>query len=217
MKTALIAGGSGLVGGCLLRLLLEAPEYSAVAAAARRPLGVSHPKLTEVGFPPGALAGPGPDEVFCCLGTTLAKAGSREAFRGVDYELPLALARWAAKSGAKRFHLVTSLGADARSRVFYSRVKGEVEDAVAGAGVPSIAIYRPALLLGERTERRTAERLAQRALPLLAPFMVGPLRDYAPVRAEAVALAMLRVAREEPGGRRAVYESSRIQALAGSP
>lgn len=214
MKTALIAGGSGLVGGRLLRLLLDAPEYSAVAAAVRRPLGLGHPKLKEVELPPGApAASPGPDEVFCCLGTTLAKAGGREAFRAVDYELPLALARWAAESGAKRFHLVTSLGADPRSRVFYSRVKGEVEEAVAAAGVPSVAIYRPALLLGERRESRPAERVAQALLPLAAPLLVGPLRDYRPVLGETVARAMLRVAGEEAIPGATVFESARLAEL----
>lgn len=215
MKTAVIAGASGLVGGHLLRILLETPDYSGVWAVVRRPLGVKHPKLREAPF--AALEAreglPRAEDVFCCLGTTIAKAGSRAAFRAVDYELPLALARWAKRAGAGRFLLVTSGGADPKSRIFYSRTKGELEKAIAALALPSLEVFRPSLLLGEREEERPGERVAQAVLPWLSPLLVGPLRNVRAIKAETVARAMLKVARSKERGALRVHESSRIEEL----
>ena len=146
----------------------------------------------------------GVDDIFCCLGTTIRKAGSRDAFRRVDLDYPLQAARLGRAAGAQRFLLVTAGGADPSSRVFYNRVKGEVEGAVAGVGYPRTVILRPSLLLGEREESRPGERVAEWVMRPLGPLMRGPLARYRPVEAERVARAMVRRAmgaeRPAPGG-----------------
>lgn len=213
-RSALLAGATGLVGGHLLRLLLEDPAYAEVTALVRRPALPEHPKLREVVVDFGRLeehaAAPGARDVFCALGTTLRAAGSREAFRRVDLEYPRRLAEAAARSGAEHFLLVTAMGADPRSRVFYNRVKGEAEEAVRALPFAGVAILRPSLLLGERRESRPAEALAQRVLGPLRPLLAGPLRKYRPIHAGTVARAMLRLAKEGVRGVR-VVESDAIE------
>ncbi len=212
-RTAIVAGASGLVGGRLLALLLADPTYSRVVALGRRRLAVEHPKLVQRqagadAFEVEARAA-GAEDAFCCLGTTLAKAGSREAFRRLDFDAIVAFARGAKAGGARRFVLVSSAGADPRSRVFYSRVKGETEEAVAALGFEACHILRPSLLLGPRPEKRLFEGLAQRLMGPAAALMAGPLRRYRPIEAGAVASAMIRLARtEERGVRR--WESERL-------
>ncbi|MBI2496594.1 MAG: NAD(P)H-binding protein, partial [Opitutae bacterium] len=196
MATALIAGASGLVGGCLLRQLLEAPEYDRVLALGRRRLDLAHAKLVQVVADFGALekvtADLRCDDAFCCLGSTLRQAGSRENFRAVDHGAVLAFAWAARRNGAGRFFVVTALGADAHSRVFYNRVKGETEEALGVLGFKTLAIFRPSLLLGPRAEKRRGERLGAAVLWLADPMLLGPLRKYRAIRAEVVARAMLR-------------------------
>jgi uncharacterized protein YbjT (DUF2867 family) len=196
MRTALIAGASGLVGHYLLDLLSGTTAFDRIVAVGRRPLEVDHPKLAEVvtSFDnleklPVPLKG---DVAFCCLGTTIKKAGSRDAFRAVDQSAVLAFA-WAAKrGGARQFHLVSSMGADPDSRVFYSRVKGETEQALRVMGFESLGIFRPSLLLGPRREYRFGERLGAVVLTLLRPVFLGRLRNYRAIHAATVARAMLR-------------------------
>ena len=163
MKSALIAGATGLIGGHVLRRLLAHPWYSRVEVLVRRELPIRDPKFTQriVDFEQLEAGVPGiaPDEVFCCLGTTIRKAGSEEAFRRVDYDYPLALARLAQAAGAGKFMMVSALGADPKSSMFYSRVKGEVEQAVAAIGSPAASLLRPSLLLGSRAENRPAEKI----------------------------------------------------------
>jgi uncharacterized protein YbjT (DUF2867 family) len=132
------------------------------------------------------------DDLFCCLGTTIRKAGSQEAFRRVDLEYPLQAAHLGRAAGARQFILVSALGADPSSRVFYNRVKGEVEAALAGVGYPRLVIFRPSLLLGDRDEVRPGERVAEWIMKPLGPLMRGPLRRYRPVEAAWVARAMVR-------------------------
>lgn len=194
-KTAIIAGASGLVGGHCLQLLLNDASYDTVIAPVRKKLPLEHPKLRQhvVDFDDlrasaGILRG---DELFCCLGSTMKKAGSREAFRKVDYEYPKALAEIARGNGVKRFLIVTALGADPRSRIFYNRVKGEVEEAVRALPFEAVHILRPSMLLGERRESRPAERIGGAAMRALAFLMRGPLKNYRAIRAEDVARAMV--------------------------
>lgn len=211
-RAALLAGASGLVGGRLLRLLLDDPSYGSVVSVARRPVVLSHPKLRQetVEFsrlPP--LAG---DDLFVCLGTTIKKAGSREAFRRVDHDFVLDLARRAREGGAKRLFLVSSSGANAKSPIFYSRVKGETEAAVAALGYETVFLLRPSLLLGERGEARLGERLAAPVMRALRPLLLGPLRRYRAIEAEAVARAMLKLSWTREAGVRAV-ESDALEDL----
>jgi len=215
-RSALVLGATGLVGGHCLELLLGDPAWSRVAVLARRPSGRTHPRLTEVVADFERLEAHAEafavDAVFCCLGTTIRKAGSQEAFLRVDHDYPVAAARLASARGARRFLLVTALGAEAGSRVFYNRVKGEVERDVSALPFEGVALLRPSLILGDRAERRTAEALAQRLAPLAAPLLVGPLRKYRAIDATAVARAMVRLARDGFHGVR-VVENDEIAAI----
>lgn len=210
-KTAWIAGASGLVGGFALDHLLEDPAFDRVVSFGRRPLGKTHPKLVErtvdweefEAFDPGDA--PAPDVAVCALGTTIAKAGSKVAFRAIDHDAVLAFARGARARGAAAFVVVTAHGADSGSLVFYNRVKGEIEEALNTVGFPSLTIARPSLLLGERLESRPGERAAvavSRALrPLLRPFRVRP------VEARDVGAAVARHARDPRPGTLVVHSA----------
>ena len=215
-RTALVAGASGLVGGHVLRCLLEDPEYERVTVLARRDLPIAHKKLEQRVLAFDRLAQmadfPRVHDVFCCLGTTIKRAGSQEAFRKVDHALVVELARVAVRHRASQFLLVTALGADPRSRLFYNRVKGEVEEAVRRFAFDAIHIFRPSLLLGKRTESRPAERMAVMVAPLIAWAFVGPLARYRPIKAERMARAMVLTAREATRGVH-VHESNEIRRL----
>jgi uncharacterized protein YbjT (DUF2867 family) len=215
-RTALVLGATGLIGGLCLERLLADGAWSRVTAVVRRPTGRSHPRLAEVVVDFDRLEERADafavDDVFCCLGSTIRKAGSREAFYRIDHDYPVAAARLASARGAKQFLLVSSLGGDPRSRVFYNRMKGEVERDVSAVPFAGVAIFRPSLILGPRPERRTAEDIGQRLAPLVAPLLVGPLRKYRAIDSGAVARAMVRVAREGGRGVR-VLESDEIAAL----
>ncbi|MFI5361319.1 MAG: hypothetical protein ACHQ49_05060 [Elusimicrobiota bacterium] len=189
--SAAVAGATGLVGGLLLRRLLDDPEVAGVLAPTRRPLS-AHPKLENpiiAGEKWPAL--PPLDEAYCCLGTTRRQSKTDAAYRAVDFDLPVAFARAAKAAGARRFGLVSSIGADVRSRLLYLRTKGEAEAAVSGLGFESVAIARPSFLSGERSESRATEMLGIRAFEALAPVMIGPLRRWRPVSAAAVAAALI--------------------------
>jgi uncharacterized protein YbjT (DUF2867 family) len=217
-RTALLAGATGLVGSHCLELLLHDDAYGQVTVLGRRKLGTTHRKLVQrvVDFDRLAELGDVPrvDDVFCCLGTTMKQAGSEEAFRRVDFTYVYELARLASRHRAGQFLLVSALGANRQSRVFYNRVKGEVEEAVRKLPFDGVHIFRPSLLLGDRRESRPGERLAILAGRALGFVFVGPLGKYRPIAARAVAAAMVRIAKEAARGVH-VYESDRIRALAG--
>ncbi len=219
MATALIAGATGLVGGELLTQLLAAAEYDRVVAVVRRPLALRHPKLVVVVADFAALeqvaAQLNGDDAFCCLGTTIRTAGSREAFRAVDHAAVLAFAWAAQRGGVKRFFLVSSLGADPTSRIFYSRVKGETEAALVVLGFATLAVFRPSLLLGRRVQFRLGERLSAALLWILEPLLVGRLRKYRSIEATVVARAMMRCSFGRPGQGLLLYNSDEIQDLGG--
>ena len=196
-RTALLAGASGLVGGHLLQRLLADPRYKRVITVSRKVRGIEHPKLRSLitDFDPieAAIAGLGEtvEDAFCALGTTIKTAGSRAAFRRVDFGYVVAFARAARAVGARRFMLVSAIGASARSRIFYLRVKGETEEAVAALGYPALHIFRPGLLLGKRAESRPREALGMALMPFLNPLMLGPAKAYRGIPADTVAAAMI--------------------------
>jgi uncharacterized protein YbjT (DUF2867 family) len=198
-RTAVVAGATGLVGAELLRLLNAAPDYARVVALVRRalPPGYRRVEARRCDFEhlaaamadlPGTAA---PLDVFCALGTTIKVAGSQQAFRRVDFDYVLALARWAQAARARRFIVVSALGADPTSRNFYSRVKGGMEQAVRALGVP-VTMLRPSLLAGERDEFRFGERIA---LAVTAPLRALIPAGVRPVAAVDVAASMLAAAR----------------------
>jgi len=216
MRSALVLGATGLIGGCLTAQLLDHPAYERVVTLGRRPTGLNHPKLEERVADLGQMADHreafAVDDLYCCLGTTIKKAGSQAAFRRVDYEYPLAAAQLSKESGVQRCLLVSAMGADAHSPIFYNQVKGEVEEAVAAVGLPTCLIFRPSLLLGERQEVRLGEAVAGAVGRLVGPLMVGAAARYRPVRGETVARAMVNAALTAPPGL-TVYASHEIQRL----
>jgi uncharacterized protein YbjT (DUF2867 family) len=198
MKRAVVAGGTGLVGRHLLH---ELAQRSVETVAFGRREGPSKPALEwriVEGHPLSAAdIPPGTDAAFCCLGTTIKDAGSQEAFRAVDHGLVLAFARACRDAGVPQFHLVSAMGANPRSRIFYSRVKGEVERDVAALGFPSLVVYRPSFLDGERDAHRPGEQFGLRVARLLRPVLPADVRA---VPAAAVARAMVLGARAAPEG-----------------
>lgn len=206
-KVALLAGASGFVGGYVLDSLLDAPDFSRVFAISRRPLGREHPRLANriVQFEKleTQLKGTQCHVAFCCIGTTMKRAGSERAFRDIDHDLVLSFARVAKAAQAQRFVVVTSAGADPRSKNFYLRVKGEVELALERMGFQSLDILQPGPLLGwRRNDLRPLELLATTFMPLVNPFLTGSRIGYRAISARTVAAAALGAARS---GRRGVY------------
>lgn len=203
----LIAGATGLTGEHLLDRLLSEPTVARVLAPTRRPLA-AHPHLEN---PVGDLQTLLPqlsgqvDTAFCCLGSTIKQAGSQEAFRAVDHDLVLAFARRARELGARHLVVISALGANPNSSVFYNRVKGETEQALKALDWPQLTIARPSLLLGARHEFRLGERLA-------APLLRWLPGKYRGIDACALARALWRLALEEEDGVR-VIESSDLRRL----
>jgi len=205
-KIALVAGGSGLVGGYLIQALLGAPEYGRVFALTRRPLGREHPKLANriVVWPRMAeqLKGMAANEAFCCIGTTRAAAGSDEAFRETDLDAVLLFAQASRAVGVTRFVVVSSVGAKSDSKKLYLRTKGEMEEALAMVGFNSLDILQPSLLLGSRKEMRPLELAGQILAPLINPMLTGSRESLRAIPAETVARGLLGAARR---GGRGVY------------
>ena len=213
-RRVLVAGASGLVGRALVARLCADPGVARVHAPVRRPLEAQAPKLEAQVVDFARLpALPPIDEAYLALGTTIAVAGSREAFRAVDFEANLAVAHAAIAAGARRIGLVGAMGADAGSRVFYSRTKGELEDALSGLPLDALVIARPSLLLGDRAElgqpHRRGEHLAAIADRWLRPLLPARLRGIA---AEDVAAALATALPQAQG--RHVIDSARMQGAA---
>jgi uncharacterized protein YbjT (DUF2867 family) len=216
-RSALLVGATGLVGSHVLRRLLVHPDYARVTLWLRRELAVQHPKLVQsiVDFErlQQYAASLDAQDVFVTLGTTIKKAGSQQAFYRVDYNYPFQVAHLAQQRGAQRFLMVSAVDANPGSRVFYSRVKGEAEEAIGALGLPSVWFFRPSLLLGKRAELRRGERIGEGVGRLIAPLLIGRLRKYRPIAADAVAAAMVYVATHDsppPGA----IESDEIARLA---
>lgn len=188
--TAAVAGATGLVGGRVLRRLLADDAVARVLAPTRRAL-TPHPKLDNPVITAKWPELSGVDEAYGCLGTTRKIAGSDDAFRAVDFGLAVDFARAARAGGAKRFGLVSSLGADAKSSLLYPRVKGEAENATAGLGFETLVIARPSLLLGDRATPRAAEKIGEAALLVIGPLLCGPFRKYRAITGDRVAQALI--------------------------
>ncbi len=211
---AIVAGGTGLVGRALIDALEEASAYASVTSLVRRARAPPATKLTERVIAFDALSPAdipeGATTAFCTLGTTIKTAGSRDAFRRVDFEYVLAFARACAARGVTEFHVVSSMGADADSRVFYNSVKGEMEGALREVPFDKTCVYRPSLLLGDRSESRFGEQAGALMMRALRPVIP---EKYRAIPAETVARAMANNATRAPQGFN-VYESDAIRRLA---
>lgn len=193
MRSAIVVGGTGLVGLNLVKILCESKEYVSVTVIARRKLAFEHPKLTvkirsfnqieekDIEFA---------HEIFCCLGTTIKKAGSREEFEKVDVEYPLQIASLAKKCGIMHFIIISAMGANEKSRIYYNRVKGKLEKELIALELPQVSIVRPSLLVGDRDEFRFGEKMGESVLKVLNPLLIGPLKKYRSIEATQLALAM---------------------------
>lgn len=215
-KTALIFGATGLIGGHLLRLLLENESYKKVIIFSRRKLDLEHPKLQQeiVDFDQlenyqSLIKG---DDLFCTLGTTRKKAGSKKGFYKVDFTYTYKAAAIASKNKINQFLLVSSVGADTESMFFYSQVKGQIEQAIHKLDFWSTHVFRPSLLLGERNENRWGEEIAGVIGKLFDKVTGGMLTKYKPIEAEVVAKAMIKAAQELESGKY-LYPSSMLQIL----
>lgn len=212
--TLLLVGATGLVGRACLDLLTREGARESLRVVARRPLegsrqGIEHciSDFEKLGEHPEWFKA---DSVICALGSTMKKAGSAAAFRRVDFDYPLIIARLARSHGARHFLLVSAMGADAQSGNFYYRVKGELEEALLSLGYPALTIARPSLLLGERGEWRWGEEIGKRLGWALPP-------RWRPVAADAVAQALVRAARSDEIGIRFLENAALRAALPPQP
>lgn len=212
-KTALVIGASGLVGENCLQELLGAAAYKTVTIIVRKPLRLNHPRLKQLvvnfdkleDYKNDIKA----DDVYCCIGTTIKKAGSQEAFKKVDFDYPLQIARFALWNGAQKFILVSSLGADASSTIFYSRTKGELEEALKELKFNSLLIFRPSILLGDRKEKRPGEAIGQFVADKFSFLFAGPLKKYKGTPVDLLAKRMVEEAAKAGKGVR-IYENEEI-------
>lgn len=216
-QTAVVIGATGLTGTSLVTFLLRDPQFGKVKVLVRAPSLKQRPGLEEtiVDFSDEeslseALQG---DVLFCCIGTTIRKAGSKQQFREVDFEIPVRCATMARRQGVQQFQLMSATGANARSATFYLRTKGETEQAIQKLGYPSLHIFRPSFLLGARREFRLSEWLLTIFAMLFYFLWVGRWKKYRPVKAADVARAMVHVAKKVPDGTH-IYEYDAIKELA---
>lgn len=194
-RRALLVGATGLVGSRLLEQLAGRSDYSDIATLGRRAPMLQHEKIThnvsDFSGDWDKSAVPGADVLFCCLGTTIKKAGTEAAFRALDLEMVVSIAEAAVGNGTGTYVVVSAVGADPDSGNFYLRMKGEMEQAVSELGFERVGILRPSYLLGAREEFRPAERLGQYAARLIDPVLKGKLARYRAVNADTVAAAMI--------------------------
>ena len=217
-KQAIIFGATGAVGSRLLDLCLNGDEYQKVIVVARKPANMGHAKLGWIEHEFAALddleplPGLAGGDAYCCLGTTIKAAGSEEMFRRVDHDYVINAARFARRCDARNFSLISAIGADAKSKNFYSRTKGEVEAAVIAEKLGSLRIFRPSLLKGKRAEFRLGEEIGNALSLLMTPVFYLGLRKYQPIEIEKLARALYRTSTDEStGDKLRIYENDELQ------
>lgn len=198
-RRILLAGATGLIGSAVLECALADARIGEVIVLTRKPLGFSHAKLEErcsLGADLLTALRPEPvDAVICCLGTTIRNVGGdQRKFMHVDKDLVVGLARWAKAQAVGTLAIVSAIGADADSRIFYNRTKGEMEREVIAFGIPATHLFQPSILTGPRKEVRTGERIGITVTKLIAPLMIGSLRKYRPMPHDVLAQALINVA-----------------------
>jgi uncharacterized protein YbjT (DUF2867 family) len=216
MKTALIIGSTGLIGSQLLDILLESAAYNQVIAFVKRDTGKTHSKLTQhiIDFEnpesyQNLVVG---DDFFCTIGTTIKKAGSKIAFKKVDFGYPQAFATFALKNSVKQFLLISSIGADKSSGNFYMKTKGEIESYLSHSNFDSVSVLRPSLLLGHRNEFRLGEKIVGFFMTTFSFMFSGSTKKYKPIESENVAKALFRIAQNNKNGF-SIYESDKVRQI----
>lgn len=213
MRSALVVGATGLVGSSLLKLLCESKEYAAVNVISRRPLDYTHPKLVVKLREFDQIADQDIEfahEVFCCLGTTMKKAGSKQQFEKVDFEYPLTIAAIAKNRGIDHFIVISAMGANEKALAYYSQVKGKLEAELIKMDFPQLSIVRPSLITGERQEFRLGETVGDKVLKVLNPILAGPMKKLRSIPADQIALAMKVIALYGTKPKVAIYLSDEL-------
>ncbi|MEK9197306.1 NAD-dependent epimerase/dehydratase family protein [Ureibacillus sp. FSL E2-3493] len=216
MRSAIVVGGTGLVGTALVKLLCDSEEYVSVTVLSRRKLDFEHPKLTVKVRSFDQLEEKDIDfahEVFCCLGTTMKKAKTKEQFEKIDVEYPLHIASLAKKCGIMHFIIISAIGASEKSAFYYNKVKGKLERELMALELPQLSIVRPSLLVGDRMEFRLGEKTGEWLLKGLNPFFIGPLKKYRPIEATQLALAMKVIALFGKKSPVTIYESQQLSTM----
>ena len=216
-KTAIVLGGTGLTGNLLINRLLADDSYACIKLFSRKASGIKSEKIEEfVGdlfqleyFKDDFTA----DEVFCCIGTTSAKTKDRIVYKAIDFGIPSTAARLARENNIPTFLVISSMGANTRSSIFYSRTKGEMEQAVLGENIPHTYILRPSLIKGNRAERRMGESVGAAVLKITNAVLVGRLKKYRAIEADCIAAAMIHLAISKPPS--GIVISDKLQELGG--
>jgi len=213
MKIA-IAGATGLTGNICLQQLLIHPQIEQVISIGRKYTGLQHNKLVEVLLVENQLTVPIYTDAFiCCLGTTIKKAGSPEAFKAVDLELPLYLAKQLQQNGCKVVSIISSMGANSSSSILYTRTKGQLEEGLKKMGFQSLSILRPSIIDGERKEKRFGEKAALWMMNLISPLLIGSWTNYKPIKASEIAQALVNLTIKSKNGT-TIYPSENIKPFA---
>jgi uncharacterized protein YbjT (DUF2867 family) len=214
-SNVIVAGATGLIGRELTTLLAGSPAVNEIKVVTRRPSGFDEVKEIQVEFDQLEDHSDqfSAEAAYCCLGTTMKKAGSREMFFKVDHDYVISFAEEVYKAGVSRFFLISSMGASENSAFYYNRVKGQTENKLKTIGFEETHIMRPSLLLGSREEKRMGESIAQFLMTSLEFIFIGPLRKYRPIQARAVARAMVKLSERKRQGI-FIHESEEIKKLA---
>jgi len=216
MKTAIILGATGLTGGYLLNDLLKDSNYNKVILFSRSSIGIKHEKIEEhlidlmklENYKKDFVA----DEVFCCIGTTKSKTPNKETYKKIDFGIPVTAAKLCRENGIETFLVISALGADANSSVFYNKVKGEMQHQVLEQGIPNTYIFQPSLIAGDREEKRFFEKLAIKGFKIFNPLLIGSLKKYRSIHPKTIAKAMHICA--DKGFSKILIESDEIQQIA---
>ncbi len=204
-KTAIVLGATGLTGGYLLNKLLASDDYEKVKVFTRRHTENRHKKLEEITCNLLALEEYADkfraDEVFCCIGTTKRKTPEQSLYHAIDYGIPVTAAKLAERNKVRTFSVISAIGANKNSRIFYSRTKGEMEQAVLQCDIPNILIYRPSFIFGKRCDKRFAENIGLIFAKLLQVFFIGKLTNYRAIHAEQLSVALYFGAKRKTGHR----------------
>ncbi len=213
MSSCLVVGSTGLVGKHLVKELQFSNDFDLIYVLVRKKHFTNTKKLREIVFDftdkEGFKVLAPVNHVFCCLGTTIKKAGSKKNFQYVDYALPVSFAKWAEQKKSISYSIVTALGADTSSKIFYNQVKGDVENKIKSFSIPKIQIFQPSLILGKRKEFRFGELIGKALFRFFSPLFFGPFRKYRGIEAEAIARGMVNHLKNSQNGTR-VFESHLI-------
>lgn len=215
-KTAIILGATGLTGTALLKDLLEDPDFNKIILFSRSAHSIKHPKIKEHLIDLFELEKYKElfqaNVVFCCIGTTKSKTPDNDTYRKIDFGIPAAAAKLSEENNIETFIVISAMGANANSAIFYNKVKGEMEEAVQHRNIKNTYILRPSLITGNREEDRAGEGMAAKVMKVLKPVMKGPLEKYQSITAETIARAMHKISKNQYSKR--IIPSNEIKEIA---